>query len=596
MMKALSPTGSSPRPTPGRHPFFWLATLVLLVAIFSQAKEVLIPLALAVVIAFALTPAVRNLERRLGRAAAVTLVVLVGLGGVTGFGYMLKRQLFELSTQVGKYSTQIRHKVAALRDGPSGLSGLTHTVDQVVRELDAKVSENREARPVRIVPAEATALERIQDTLEPVLKPAAKVVVVLVLVIFMLAQREDLRDRFIRLFGRRNLSLTTRTLDEAGRRISRFLLLQSSINGAFGAAAALGLLFIGVPYAPLWGFAAALLRFIPYVGTLLGVIPPTLIAFAQLDGWAPMLVTLGLFISLDLLAGYVVEPMAIGRQTGVSSMAMVVSAIWWTWLWGVTGLVLSTPLTVCLAVLGRQVPGLHFLAILLGDEPPLEADLAFYQRLLARDEDEASALLERRLRDVTAADALDDLVVRALIMAERERAREMISKSDHDRLMREVRAIIAGFAPEVSSPGTPPQGRRRILAIPTRTTADRALWEALAGLLDPGSVHVIPLGSDALASEAVAAIEEHSPDLVCITSCPPGGVAQLRYLCKRLRARSPGVRVLVLRAEDSQEPASPLALEGATRIVGSIATARAAIDQLLALTSVVPAPARAAGG
>jgi predicted PurR-regulated permease PerM len=592
-MKSVPSSANLPRPVAGRHPFFWLATLALLVAIFSQAKEVLIPLALAVVIAFALTPAVRGLERRIGRALAVTLVVLVGLGCVTAFGYMLKRQLFELSTQVGKYSGQIRHKVAAFRDSPNSLRGLTHTVDQVVRELDAKVSENREARPVRIVPAEGTTVERIQDTLEPVLKPAAKVVVVLVLVIFMLAQREDLRDRFIRLFGRRNLSLTTRTLDEAGRRISRFLLVQSSINGAFGAAAALGLLFIGVPYAPLWGFAAALLRFIPYVGTLLGVIPPTLIAFAQLDGWAPTFVTLGLFVSLDLLAGYVVEPMAIGRQTGVSSMAMVVSAIWWTWLWGVTGLVLSTPLTVCLAVLGRQVPRLHFLAILLSDERPLEADLAFYQRLLARDEDDAAAILERRLREVPAAEAMDEMVVRALILAERERAREVISEADHDRLLRDLRTLVAGFAPEVSSPGTATLSRPHILAVPTRTIADRVLWEALAGLLDPAAVRLSVLSGEALASEAVAAIEEQSPELVCITSCPPGGVAQLRYLCKRLRARCPGVRVLVLRAEDSHETSPPVTLEGATRIVGSLTTARAAIDQMLMLTAVLPAPARA---
>jgi len=209
-----------------RHPFFWLATVVLLVAIADRAKEVLIPLTLSVVVAFALTPAVTKLERRVGRALSVALVVILALGAVSGFGLLLKRQLNDLANQMTRYSESMRHKVASLREGaPGGLVGLSKTVDKVVLELDERVVENRNARPVRIVPAEASAFDRITATLEPLLKPAGSAVIVLVLVIFLLGRREDLRDRFIRLAGRRNVTLTTRALNDAGSRISRFLVV-----------------------------------------------------------------------------------------------------------------------------------------------------------------------------------------------------------------------------------------------------------------------------------------------------------------------------------------------------------------------------------
>ena len=283
---------------------------------------------------------------------------------------------------------------------------------------------------VLVIPSEPTDVERFWEMVEPIFEPLARVGIVLVLTIFMLIQREDLRNRFIRLVGQGRMTLTTQTMDEAGQRISRFLLTQSVINAGFGLIVATALFWIGVPYAILWGVTAALLRFVPYVGSLLAMLLPTALAFVLFDGWSRTLATLGLFLSLDAVTANVIEPLLIGRHTGVSSLALLVSALFWTWLWGPVGLILSTPLTVCLAVLGKHVPRLEFLAVLLGDEPALETDISFYQRLLAGDEDEASEIVEQQLQTTSREQVFDEMLVPTLLLAERDRVREAISESE----------------------------------------------------------------------------------------------------------------------------------------------------------------------
>jgi predicted PurR-regulated permease PerM len=296
-----------------------LATVVLIVAVLSRAEAIFVPLALAIVVAFALGPAVHLFERTLGRVAAVAVVVVAALAAVGGFGYLLERQVVDLSAELTKYSDSIQRKMIALRGSEgSGLGGLSKSIDRVVHNLDQQVEADRGARPVRVVPAEATALERIGSAFAPVMEPLARAGIVLVLVIFFLVKREDLRDRFIRLVGRGHVTLTTRALDEAGQRIGRFLAQQSAINGAFGVAVAVGLLGIGIPYAPLWGFVAAVLRFVPFVGPLFAMVVPAALAFAQFPGWWQLVATLGLFLGLDVLIGNVVEPIVIGAKTGVS--------------------------------------------------------------------------------------------------------------------------------------------------------------------------------------------------------------------------------------------------------------------------------------
>jgi predicted PurR-regulated permease PerM len=572
------------------HPFFWLATITLLVAIFSRAQEVLVPLALSVVVAFALTPAVKALERRVGRGLAVAVVVFCALGGVSAFGYLLKRQFTDLSTQATRYAESMRRKVTALRGaGPGGLGSFSRTVDKLVHEFDEQVSEQQQARPVKIVPDQATALERAEAVIEPVLKPLAKVAIVLVLVVFFLSQREDLRDRLIRVSGRTNVTLTTRTLDEAGSRISRFLLVQSAINGGFGVAVSIGLLAIGVPFAPLWGFVTAVLRFVPFVGTLLSLLFPAMLAFAQFEGWGHTLATVGLFVGLDVLAAYVVEPLAVGRKTGVSSMALLVMTIFWTWLWGPAGLVMATPLTVCLVVLGRQVPRLRFLAILLGDGPPLETRLTFYQRLLAGDDDEASEIVETQLRRKPRTAVLDAVVVPTLTMAAGDRARAELTAQDHEGILRMTRSIVEGLG-DTPAPVLTAPGRTRVLGIPARNEGDELLLDLFRRSLPAERYQVDCVGASTLAAEAAAAVAAAQPDIVCITAVPPGALGHVRYLCRKLRAARPSLRILVLRPGPAGEQPARGPGEPGSAQASSLAEALEAIERLALLEAEAPSP------
>lgn len=574
---------------PDRPALYGLATLALVVAILANARALFVPVALAVVVAFALTPAVRRLEKPIGRGLAVAVVVLLALGAVIGFGFLLQRQLVDLSAQLTKYSDSINKKVVAIRGSQdSGLAGLSKSLDSVVRRLDEDANADKAARPVRVVPAEATATERIESTLAPVIEPAARAVVVLVLVIFLLLKREDLRDRTIRLVGRGHVTLTTRTLDESAERISRFLVSQLAINGAFGVLVTVGLFAIGIPYAPLWGFLAAVLRFVPFIGTILAMVLPASLAFAQFSGWWQLGATLGMFLALDFVTAYAVEPIVIGHKTGVSSMAMVASAIFWSWLWGPVGLVLSTPLTVCLAVMGKHVPRLSFLAVLLGDEPPLEDKLVVYHRLLSGDEEEAQEVLDKRFRATPRAQVFDEVVLPALLLAAQDRARNDISETDHHAVVRTLHAFVDTEVP-ASRPALPAAAhaaapRQRIVGVSARTATDEALWTMFGQLFDATKYELELFGSSFLNGDESSG----SPAaLLVLLSVPPGGLTQTRYLCRRLRAKLPATPILVIRPSLVARVDSTARLmdEGATKVAFALREARAAAEEQLLIAA-----------
>jgi predicted PurR-regulated permease PerM len=591
---SAAPPAPAPQPAPrvARPGLGALATVVLIVAVLSRAQAVFVPLALAIVLAFALGPAVRLFERALGRVGAVVFVVILALAAVGGFGYLLERQVVDLSAEMTKYSDSIQRKMIALRGSEgSGLGGLAKSVDRAVRNLDEQVEADQGARPVRVVPAEATALERIGSALAPILEPLARAGIVLVLVIFFLIKREDLRDRFIRLIGRGHVTLTTRALDEAGQRIGRFLAQQSAINGSFGVVIAMGLMGFGIPYAPLWGFVAAVLRFVPFVGTLFAMLVPAALAFAQFPGWWQLVATLGLFLGLDVLVAYVVEPIVIGAKTGVSTMAMLVSAIFWSWLWGPVGLVLATPLTVCLAVLGKHVPRLSALAILLDDQPALEDQLVLYHRLLSGDEEEAQEILDKRFREKTRSQVFDEIIIPALLLADRDRARGEISEADHQHVVRSIRALADTAPASPVAQGAPvvlgedprvPRRIRRIVGVSARTVTDETIWEMLAQLIDPANVQLESVGSSYLAASAEADTSLDAPDIVCVISVPPGGLAQARYICRRLRAKLPQTPILVIRPgaqAGAQESSQRLSEDGAGQVCFTLEEARAIVER-----------------
>jgi len=525
-------------------PWSSLLTIALIVAILWAAKAILMPLALGIILAFALTPLVRWFDRvRLPRAASVALTMLLALGAVGGIGYVAFSQFAELSSEISKYTSSMRKKVADLRPSDdSPLSTLTRTVDRVTEQLDDNVDDLRVAQPVRVVPPRVSPAERVQDTIRAVFEPVTSAVIVLVLVAFMLGQREDLRDRLIRLLGSENVTLTTRLMDEAAQRVSRFLVAQTLINVGFGAIVALGLYWIGVPYAALWGGLTAVLRFVPYVGSIFSALLPSVLAFATFPGWAETLQTIALFLTLDLASAYFVEPMVLGHRTGVSSFALLMSALFWIWVWGPIGLILATPLTVCIAVLGRHVRSLRFLSIIFADEPALMPHVRFYQRLLARDEDEATTLVERMSAEVGPVGVIDQVLLPALLLLQQHRSQDEISTEDAEFVLDNIAEAAQLLVPDAAQDTS---AMPSIVGLAARAPVDQVALELLAAAIRPKSMEIVP--DDLPPDRALRCVLDKPPKIVCIAALSTTRGAEVRNYCRKLRALAPDTTIVVLR-------------------------------------------------
>ena len=343
----------------------------------------------------------------------------------------------------------------------------------------------------------------------------------------------------------------TKALDDAGQRISRFLLMQLIVNATVGLSVGVGLLAIGVQYAFLWGFLAAVFRYIPYIGVWIAALPPIILSLAMFEGWVQPLLVIGLFLAIELLASNVAEPRLYGRSIGVSEVALLVAAAFWAFLWGPIGLVLSSPLTVCLVVLGKYVPQLKFLDVLLGDEPPLDAHVTFYQRLLARDQDEATQLVLAQAKASSPEQVYDEFLVPALNYAKRDRERDDLTESDEQFVLQATREILEDLGERREAATQAKEAIHaedrgnasapiplRVLACPARDQADRLALEMLRQLLDPAKWVVEVAAVETLTADLVAQVAEQAPALVCIGALPPGGLAHARYLCKKLRPGS----------------------------------------------------------
>ena len=564
-------------------PWGSLIAIVAITAVLITAKAVLLPLALGLILAFLLTPLVRVFDRmRLPRFLGVILTMSLALGAVGAIGYVTWIQFAELSTQVTQYTSSMRRKVADLRVGnDAALRQLTRTVDKVTEQLDDNLADLRRAQPVRVVPPRLTPAERLQHTMEGVFEPIASAFIVLVLVTFMLGQREDLRDRFIRLIGASNVTITTRLMDEAGQRVSRFIIAQLLVNIVFGAIVTAGLYWIGVPYAALWGGLTAVLRFVPYVGTMLSAFMPALLAFAIFPGWAETLQTLGMFLVLDLIAAYFAEPVVFGHRTGVSSFALLISALFWIWVWGPIGLLLATPLTVCIAVLGRNVRSLRFLAILFADEPALQPHVRFYQRLLARDEDEAHAVVNRKVSETNATEAMDGVLIPALTLALQHRAQTDITEDDYGFILEATADMVQQFKPAESAPDP---AVMPIVGLATRNPVDHLLLEMLRRAVNSSEVRFKPIPANLDSGESIATTVQLQPDLVCIVSLSPTRGSEVRNYCRQLRASLPKTKLLVLRPNvadtDAGRSAARMREAGADCVASNIAEALEGIERL----------------
>lgn len=441
--------------SPSRMPAF--ASVLAVVAILYFAKEVLLPLAIAVLLTFALAPISSRL-RKLGlpRIVAVVTTVVLAFLVLVLFGLVVAWQVADVAQDLPAYQGNIVGKIRALQESGTDngiVRRLTSVIESVGREINnaGRSQATPGAEPMQREPmlveifAPSRPIETLTGLINPLLGPIASLGLIVVVVIFMLLEREELRDRFIRLVGYGDLHRTTEAIGEAGSRVATYLIMQLVVNCAYGIPLALGLWVLGIPNAVLWGMLAIVLRFVPYIGPVIATVLPLFLAFAVDPGWSLVLWVGAIFLALELISNNIVEPWLYGSRTGLSPLAIIVAAIFWAWLWGPVGLILSTPLTVCLAVLGRYVPQFEFLEVLFGSEPVLDPKERLYQRLLAGDPDEATDMAEEMLQENYLEDYYGKVAIPALLLAERDRRRGVLTPEQMEQVFETAATVVSNL-------------------------------------------------------------------------------------------------------------------------------------------------------
>ena len=565
------------RKSPMDHPAVVTFLILAVIAAMSLAAEVLKPLALAVLLSFALAPLAGFFERRrVPRAIAVLLTVALALGSLIGIGYVVVRQLSMLAYQLPSYQKRIQKKVDFLKPSDdTAFYRAQKVAGDVAKSLDTPVVAGHEAMDVRVV-EEPTFRQRLQAAVGPYLEFIGVGSFVLILVLFMLMNREALGDRIVQLFGQRQINLTTRTMGEIGQRISRYLAMITLVNSGFGLIVGLGLWAIGVPYAVLWGCLAAMMRFIPYVGAAVAFVLPLVFSVAHFPGWRQPLEVVAFFGVVEVALSYL-EPVIYGKTTGVSALGLLVAAMFWTWLWGLLGILLSTPMTVCLAVLGKYVPSLGFFATLLGEEAELDQNIRFYQRLVSLDQDGATAVVEAALKERPRAEVFDQILVPALSRAGRDAARGELEESDMAFIRRVVGEILDDLegteeinvkTPAPSGEGEPGRANGKpasppfeVAGVAASGTSDALTLRMLGQILAPSKCTLVNLKDADSPMQLADRVAEVSPAMVILSHLPPEALAQARYQVRRLRARFAGLPILVGRwGEAGSDAASAGAL------------------------------------
>jgi predicted PurR-regulated permease PerM len=536
-----------------------LASIAVVVAALYLAKGLLVSLTLAVLLSFLLSPGCDWLERRrLGRIPTVFITVLVGFALLGAVVWTAVIQMNDLAPKMPEYQDNIQTKLQAVNNYfIAALSKVTRSAEDIQQNLPkeekAEGPQGTQERPysVRVLSPTASPLQVLGGTFGTLIESLGSAAIVFVLVVFFLLRREDLRDRFIHLVGKDQVTVTTPMLEDAAKRVSRFLSMLFLVNFTFGVAVGIGLYLIGLPFAILWGILAATLRFVPYIGAWIAAAAPIGLAMAISTGWWAPILTFGLFGVLELFCGNILEPWLYGKGTGVSAVAVVVAAVFWTWLWGVPGLLLATPLTVCLLVIGKHVPQLAFLDILLGNEPVFEPRRRVYQRLLAGDPEEATELVDDDLENKPLVEVYDTLLIPALALAETDWHHGELDESRHKFILQSLKEMIDERgegqqevqAKEDTEGGISP--RPRILCLPAHDQADEIAGMMLAQLLATDECLVQSVSFTGAAGELVDLVERFKPDVVCISATPPAAVLHARRLCKHVRGRFPGAPVVV---------------------------------------------------
>jgi predicted PurR-regulated permease PerM len=581
----------------------------IVVATLYIAQDVLIPITLAVMLSFVLSPVV-DLLRRIGlwRGAAVALSVLVALGAIGLIGTLLGSQAATLAADAPQYVEAVQGKVERIQTFATGrMTAVTRLVgggrpatspvpvpsvrSRGGRTDPATLPGGSQEHPlvVELASPKPSVLAVARAVIEPVLGPLETTVIVLIVAIFILMQREDLRDRFIRLVGSTDLHRTTIAMDDAGQRLSRYFVSQLGVNACFGVVIGVGLWVIGVPSPGLWGVLAGLLRFVPYVGALLSAVAPLTLAAAVDPGWWTTIYVALLFVIVEPVTGYVIEPLLYGHSTGLSPMSVIVAAVFWTWIWGPVGLILSTPLTLCLVVMGRHVRSLEFFDVLLGDRPALSEVNRFYQRTLANDPDEALDQAEKMLADRSLVDYYDSVVLPALKIAAADEARGTISRQRAAEITRLILAVISDLDEHVDTkraaaahPESTPAARSVVACVAGRGPFDDVVSAMLVQLLAQRGVAARRIPHTSVSRESIAQMDVSAVTVIAVSYLELSGApAHLRYLMRRLRQRAPGALLIAGLWPQGESVVSDVEVQkalGADRYVVSL---REAVDAAL---------------
>jgi len=537
--------------------------------VLYAAREIVVPLAFAITLALILNPAVAWLEKiRVGRAAAVALIMMITIAATGGTAWVIFDELVDVANELPRYQQNIDSKLKALRTpGKGALGRATASVQQLGKELAgasaplagipaARIGRKPETPPARplavqVVAEPANELEYVRDVATPILRPLGLAGIVLLFSVFLLTKQNDLRNRLFRLVGLDQLNLMTQALDDATRRVSRYLLMQFLVNSAFGALCGAGLYLIGIPYAVLWGCVAAILRLVPYVGVMVAASLPLMLSLAVFDHWTPPVLVFLMYAALELVTGNFIEPTLYGAHTGISALALLLTTVFWTALWGSPGLILSTPLTVCVVVLGRYVPQFSFLHIILGDETVLEPEARIYQRLLAMDDREARAVADLYLDEHPLAELYDAVIVPALSMAEQDRHKGSLEPVRRDFLFLSIKEMVVEYSEKFAAAHERPgqevtsTGAGRIFVVPANDEADEIAAAMLAQLLDQAGYAAIPFPVDFGRDERIGIVAPNEADVFCVSALPPFAFAGAITLVRQLQLRFPRTRVIV---------------------------------------------------
>jgi predicted PurR-regulated permease PerM len=575
----INPGGASTSPE-------MLIVAAIAIAALYFGREVLIPLALAVLLSFALGPPVLLLRRwHVNRVLAVVAVVALAFAVIFSVGAVIGSQLAHLADNLPQYQTNMTEKIHSLRQTTAS-NGVVARAGKALSDLGNEITKAPEAGgntaasgpagltagvqqqepvPVEVRQSDPTQIDLIVRVVAPLFQPLVTAGIVVVFVIFFLLQRQDLRDRFIRLAGARDLGRTTQALDEAGRRLSHYLLRQAAVNATVGILIGIGLWIIDVPNPVLWGILTMLLRFVPYIGPIIAAAFPAALAFAVDPGWWMLVFVVGLYLVVEGITGQIIEPWLYGRSTGLSSVAVIVAAAFWTLLWGPVGLLLSTPLTMCLVVLGRHVEHLKFLEVLLGDQPALAPEETFYQRMLADDPDEAAHQAEAFLKEAALGAYYDEVAIKGLALAQLDVNRGALDHARRVRVKEAVEWVIDDLSehedasvPVLENDATdvtpvavlskeelaPSWRGKALLCVAGRGSLDEAAAAMLVQLVERRGIGARVVPSESVSAAMLSQLDLTDVRIVCLSYLEPGSFANPRFLIRRLRRRLPHATIV----------------------------------------------------